>query len=775
MSIKTDSELIRDETGINRNTATRVGGVLVDMATGLELLQDNQYSGVIVYETLLELPATGVDNTSYKVSNDTDTSLNGYYHWNGSSYIKDYSLANGKIKVGNVDATSGDTVYEGVKRGDYQTSDSGVEFLDNAPYSVDGRLEDSPFTSYTPTLASASEIAGLDFELTSISGVITFVDTGISWGDDIVRIDLIVDSLGTDVLIGLGFGDLQNDSKFSTYRETGQLIGSSTSTASVVLTNGYHVNRDANVLYEYVIGDTISIEINPVDKTVRTAVNGVYSPSIPVNEVPTGNIKIAIRGNSYDARNTRITQISVSKDEFYVDNLLGLDTNYGTASTPLKSINAAINKCLGKTHPYIYVKEGEYRETLDFSNLTYENLKIEASQNELVKVMGSDQLTGWVKTGGYSNIYQTAISDIPPDWTYSANKIFEYGNWSKPISYDDYNALQKGKAYRLFYTEIEEIPLDTNLGVTLTSLDATPSKYYNDSGVIYMHNTNSNNPETSPYRYENIVRNINTELSQGDVQAKKPNLSLKFINFYFGLEGLVVGGFNKVERFYCTAFGMKTSAGGFSDSGCNEIYAYRDEAAGCSNDGINGHMNFFDGIYTADDKVGVGQSVYIDSYCHDNDDDGMSHHERHEVTVQGGLFEYNGDSGIRAASSANYRVYNAISRFNGQLDLAGATYGGEGFANVNVIDDNRSYGSMEMFGCFSYENKVGFQLLSDALCKMTLHNCTSRNNERFEYRVNINGGKMILNNCLATNATPANIIQEDSGGIIEIYTDTIVS
>ena len=57
-------------------------------------LEQNQYSGVEVYETFAELPVTGTLLVSYKISNDTDTNLLGYWHWNGSSYIKDATLDN---------------------------------------------------------------------------------------------------------------------------------------------------------------------------------------------------------------------------------------------------------------------------------------------------------------------------------------------------------------------------------------------------------------------------------------------------------------------------------------------------------------------------------------------------------------------------------------------------------------------------------------------------------------------------------------------------------
>jgi len=59
---------------------------------GITNLEENQYSGVVVYSTYAELPATGTLLVSYKVSNDPNTALNGYYHWNGSAYVKDADL-----------------------------------------------------------------------------------------------------------------------------------------------------------------------------------------------------------------------------------------------------------------------------------------------------------------------------------------------------------------------------------------------------------------------------------------------------------------------------------------------------------------------------------------------------------------------------------------------------------------------------------------------------------------------------------------------------------
>lgn len=59
----------------------------------IDNLEENQITGVVVYETFAELPATGTLLVSYKVSNDGTASNNGYWHWNGSTYVKDLTDA----------------------------------------------------------------------------------------------------------------------------------------------------------------------------------------------------------------------------------------------------------------------------------------------------------------------------------------------------------------------------------------------------------------------------------------------------------------------------------------------------------------------------------------------------------------------------------------------------------------------------------------------------------------------------------------------------------
>lgn len=82
----------------------------VDVQNKYDELKENQYTGVVVYETLAGLPVTGTLLVSYKVSNDPTPSNNGFYHWNGSVYVKDADLVNGAISTGETQAITGDKV-----------------------------------------------------------------------------------------------------------------------------------------------------------------------------------------------------------------------------------------------------------------------------------------------------------------------------------------------------------------------------------------------------------------------------------------------------------------------------------------------------------------------------------------------------------------------------------------------------------------------------------------------------------------------------------------
>lgn len=97
------------------NIASNTANIATN-TTKVTALEENQQSGVIVFQTYALLgaytPSVNEQKGSFKVSNDSDSSLNGYYSWvSGTTYIKDTSLVVNAIDRENTsDAVSGKAV-----------------------------------------------------------------------------------------------------------------------------------------------------------------------------------------------------------------------------------------------------------------------------------------------------------------------------------------------------------------------------------------------------------------------------------------------------------------------------------------------------------------------------------------------------------------------------------------------------------------------------------------------------------------------------------------
>ena len=131
-------------------------------------------------------------------------------------------------------------------------------------------------------------------------------------------------------------------------------------------------------------------------------------------------------------------QASVNENEsasIYVDANKGLDNNPGTAASPFKSIQAAINQANALNRSGIGVKvvisPGVYRESVTVSgyNQTSSPLTIEAASTGMAVIAGSDVLTGWTQqsAGVYSTSWTANLGfcAIPTGWPTNFSPIVQ--------------------------------------------------------------------------------------------------------------------------------------------------------------------------------------------------------------------------------------------------------------------------------------------------------------------------------------------------------------
>lgn len=522
----------------------------------------------------------------------------------------------------------------------------------------------------------------------------------------------------------------------------------------------------------YIPGDTIGFDYEIIlnGSTViggrfRTFKNGIVSEWYDDNATFRGNLLVGFRGgfnydltigtensNSLLAQSKTYTDVKVSQNSqkltFYVDKSV-VNTGNGGFSTPFKTISEAINAIGNNKNISILIKGGVYRESVNLSDKTELDLEISNYNNLPVWIQGSEAITGWTKTVGYSNIYEVPYSNTIPTQVRDGRRLFEYGRSSMVVSVDERHRLQKGLLNRLPYTEIQETTATGTLSDILTNLDGTPSRFYTVGGILYIHVLDGTNPASnSNFSIENQVRNTFIP----PTQKRNVNITLNFIGTLFssnyGFDGL---GFNKVYRRHVTVLGSRNN--GFADD-IGTTKAYWDESGGCGNDGASGHFNRRPGGYTGlDIRFGMNQNFYFEPWYHDNRDDGISHHALADFSGIGGLFEYNGKAGLIPANGANCSWIGGLSRGN---VVAGVYVG-------NALDPTRAFAVCRVENFISENNGTNFRVSDDVNWVLELINCYSRNAVGAGYRCA--KGVIKATNCRSYN--DAFIKLAEDGGVIQ--------
>ncbi len=214
-------------------------------------LENNQVTGVKSYTNYSDLPATGEDNVSYKVTNDSDPTKNGFYNWSTNQYNKDADLVVGDIQKENTsEGVSGKAVF------DFAIPQEGLVFRKNIANPED-LIKGSYYSPSGNNIAASSAYQCIKVKVIPL---ITYTVSGIQTG---------LNTIG-------GFPD------------DGIITGGVTITTTPV-TNGINFTVPSGVFYVYINVTNGGSGITLYDNTIMVEVGGVVSQFVPHSEFKLDN------------------------------------------------------------------------------------------------------------------------------------------------------------------------------------------------------------------------------------------------------------------------------------------------------------------------------------------------------------------------------------------------------------------------------------------------------------------------------------------------------
>lgn len=433
----------------------------------------------------------------------------------------------------------------------------------------------------------------------------------------------------------------------------------------------------------------------------------------------------------------------------------GSDANgEGTRSKPYATVDFALSS--GAT--VISVGGGVYTQTIDLAKTTSPNIEIRSTnQTERVIFKPIDSLLSNVeaKVSGYSKVYSF---ETDANITSNNNWIFQEGvsDDTTLISDAERHPLERGYTHRCEDTKIT-ICSATDLENALSEIESSPTyKWYFDStnGVVYFSRPQPVTSDT-PICFSKgtkLFRNTSTAVS-----LKLVAIESKYM--IFNVERL-----SSAEVLDCKSSNV-FGAGAFVYNSTPNVTFVRCEATRChhgsNGDGFNGHA----------DNIGDPHSKQInatlfDCYSHDNRDDGYSDHERSEITIVGGLFEYNGKGGVVPSYGSHCTAIGVYSRNN---------YAGFFYTGLTAEAEGGKYGQMILYNCVAENNtrggtRTGFRV-DGVGNSMILVNCKSIGNN-IGYYVSSTAHQATLIDCGSLDDTT---VKSSGGGTFVIKNTNLVS
>jgi hypothetical protein len=361
----------------------------------------------------------------------------------------------------------------------------------------------------------------------------------------------------------------------------------------------------------------------------------------------------------------------------------GDDANDGlSATSPMATINHALESG-GET---ILLAAGKYFTDIDMARALSNTIKIAAANRDGLPVLYSpDSLIASAETAvaGYTRVFSAPCNRSFDDkniWIFQDS----VEDTSTAIPDDERHPLQRGKTNRCDDTKITICSAST-LADALAEIEAASVyKWYHDAenSIIYFS------------RPQDVTADTPIMGGFGHLLLQNANRTKDFSMIGVSVKYQAINLVNLIspELTDCACGNVRGAAAfqwdGTAGAKLTRCEAYRVFYTRSTGDGFNAHSK-----NTGDAFAKQTTSTLVDCWSHDNCDDGYSDHERCEISIFGGLFEYNG-AGVTPAVGSHCTVYNTLSRYNdGEADFY---YTGNPTASEGGVG-----GQIACYGCVS--------------------------------------------------------------------------
>ena len=490
---------------------------------------------------------------------------------------------------------------------------------------------------------------------------------------------------------------------------------------------------EINTEYTYVTpANTRYIRVSS-KKSYQTSVSFSESPVIAAINNNTRDISTISQSAAADSSLISSLQnnIEALRGSVYVD-VNGSDSNTGRSGSPFATVDRALRSGAWQ----VIINEGIYEQSINLQNAVQKHLRlINGSPTGRVIFRSPDSLVAASeeKADGCTKVY---YSHVTAAFAADNKWIYQEGvpDSTTLITDEERHPCQRGYAYRCEDTRIIRCTAST-VTEALQEIDgAEEYKWFYDAenSLLYFSRPASLSAQR-PLRasfggslFYGGNRNISLELS---------GIETKYIIFN-------ISGTSNSKVVDCRASNVFGS-GAFNYSRCIGAEFIRCEASFCctgtNGDGFNAHSNNTGEPFSKQTTV-----TLTDCWAHDNRDDGYSDHERSEAVLYGGLYEYNGKSGITPSYGSHCSCYNVLSRYNKN-----------GFYYLGVVAsaEGGKYGQLSCTSCTAMGNTASGYRIDGAGNSAILTLCRSVSNQFGYYSDTANNGVELIDCGAAGNQT----------------------